>query len=737
MSLTDWERVDALTDEDIDAAAASDPDAPPTDASFWKDATVVMPENMMDLSTPFDESKILYYAYQYPLEHDDSVENIKRHVINQGFLSLSDLKVVGKWKVKRERNTVRNIIKNSDARVIDITRIAFLRRHFFTFLLFVALAPAMASPQPYLKISSSLHLHTPSETLKVWVFFADKGFSTVSDQRSAIDQYQTQMSNRAKHRRESRAPLKRPDFTDLPIESRYIAAVLELGGQLRSKSRWLNAIGLEATTREVHKIADLSCVRSIEPIRRYTAIVELPVSGSLFLSAPSPIQSLDYGNAQTQIAQIQADFLHQEGFLGEGIIIGLLDTGFNLEHTALERVDVIAQHDFINDDANTADETDQDDPDQDNHGSAILAILAGDAPGQLIGIAPRARYLLGKTEVISRRGVLFERQIEEDWWVEGLEWLEAMGADVVSSSLGYFEWYHFADLDGKTSKVTVAANLAVQKGMSVVIAAGNLGAQPMNDALGLPGRITPPADGFDVLAIGAVDSDGQVLPFSSRGPTFDGRIKPDLMAMGAGVTSIDSNTRSGFSSDHRGTSSATPLAAGTVALLMEAFPLATVQDIVNTVRMTASQSDKPDNIAGYGVIRARAAYDELLNQFGHTGFSKPVAVHSTSDLLPTTLGKLKRGELFQNYPNPFNPETWMPFKLRASGQVVIQIYDLNGRMVNTLEIGRLSAGDYSAKHRAAYWNGRNFDGERAASGTYFYVLEFQGETDTRKMILLE
>ena len=523
----------------------------------------------------------------------------------------------------------------------------------------------------------------------------------------------------------------------MPIESHYIEAVLQLGGKLRSKSRWLNGVGLEATAQEIREIARLSFVRAIDPIHQHTAFFEVPTSGALSPSAPSSAKVLDYGNAKTQIAQIQADFLHQEGFLGEDIVIGLLDTGFNLEHTALERVDVIAQRDFIYDDVNTADETDQDDLDQDNHGSAVLAILAADAPGQLIGIAPRARYLLGKTEVVSRHGAVFERQIEEDWWVEGLEWLEKMGADVVSSSLGYFDWYRFADLDGKTSKVTVAANLAVQKGMPVVIAAGNLGAQPMSDAFGLPGRITPPADGFDVLAIGAVDRDGQVSPFSSRGPTFDGRIKPDLMAMGAGVTSINTTTRGGFSSDHLGTSSATPLAAGAVALLMGAFPLATVQDIVNTLRMTASRADKPDNIAGYGIIRARAAYDRLFEQFGHTGLPKPVAVQLASDLLPTTLGKLKRGELLQNYPNPFNPETWLPFKLASSGQVVIRIYDLDGRLVNTLELGRLSAGDYSAKHRAAYWDGRNFDGECAASGTYFYVLEFQGETDTRKMILLE
>ena len=604
-------------------------------------------------------------------------------------------------------------------------------------ILFTAASPAKSNPNQHLKISPSIRFHTPSETLKVWVLFADKGFSTASDQRRAIDQYQSQMSNRAKYRRELRAHLRRPDFTDLPIESRYIEAVLQLGGKLRSKSRWLNGVGLEATTQEIREIARLSFVRAVDPIHQHTMFFEVPTSDSFSPSAPSFAKVLDYGNAKTQITQIQADFLHQENFFGENIVIGLLDTGFNLEHTALERVDVIAQHDFINDDVNTADEVDQDDPDQDNHGSVVLGILAGDAPGQLIGIAPRARYLLGKTESVSQNGVVFERQIEEDWWVEGLEWLEEMGADVVSSSLGYFDWYRFADLDGKTSKVTIAANLAVQKGMPVVIAAGNLGAQPISDAFGLPGRITPPADGFDVLAIGAVDRDGQVLPFSSRGPTFDGRIKPDLMAMGAGVTSINTTTREGFSSDHLGTSSATPLAAGAVALLMEAFPLATVQDIVNTLRMTASQSDKPDNIAGYGVIRARAAYDRLLDQFGHTGLPKPVAVQPVSDLLPTTLGKLKQGELFQNYPNPFNPETWIPFKLASAGEVIIQIYNLDGRLVNILELGRLPAGDYSAKHRAAYWNGRNFDSERAASGTYFYVLEFQGETDTRKMILLE
>ena len=605
-----------------------------------------------------------------------------------------------------------------------------------TLILFAETPPANSRPNEHLKISPSIRFYAPNETLKVWVFFIDKGFATQSDLRSAIEQYQSQMPNPVRRRRALRAHRGLPDSTDLPTESRYVAAVLQLGGVLRSKSRWLNGIGLEATTGEIHKIARLSCVRAIEPVRQYTITPDFPAHGSLSPSAPSPDMGLNYGESNAQITQIQVDFLHSEGYLGENLVIGLLDTGFNLEHAALERVDVIAQRDFVNDDSNTTDEADQDDPDQDDHGSAVLGVLAGDAPGQLIGVAPRARYLLAKTERVSQEGDIFERQIEEDWWIEGLEWLEAMGAEVVSSSLGYSDWYRFTDLDGKTAKVTIAANLAAQKGMPVVVAAGNLGAQRASDAPGLRGRITPPADGFNVLAIGAVDRDGRAAPFSSRGPTFDGRIKPDLVAMGIGVTSIDTTTRDGFT-DFTGTSAATPLAAGVVSLLMQAFPLATVEDLVDTLRMTASQSDNPDNIAGYGIIRAKAAYYRLLDQFRHTGHPNPIAVQPVADLLHTVLGKLKREGLWQNYPNPFNAETWVPFKIASFEQVVIRIYNLDGSLVHVLELGALPPGDYSAKHRAAYWDGRNLYGERVASGTYFYVLQVHGETHTRKMIILE
>jgi hypothetical protein len=270
----------------------------------------------------------------------------------------------------------------------------------------------------------------------------------------------------------------------------------------------------------------------------------------------------------------------------------------------------------------------------------------------------------------------------------------------------------------------------------VIVAAGNLGGQPLGD-LGLPGRIDVPADGFDVLAIGAVDSNGRVARFSAQGPTFDGRIKPDVLAMGEGVTSINSLTRDRFVSDHRGTSVSAPLAAGVVTLLLQAFPLATPHDIATALRTTGSQSDKPDNTAGYGMIRAIAAYEALLDQFGGTGFPQPITVDAPSDKLPITLGKLKREVLSQNYPNPFNAETWIPFTLAFPNRVTIRIYDQGGELIQRLELGELPAGDYSAKGRAGYWDGRNLHGEWVASSSYFYTLELLGETYVRKMILLE
>lgn len=598
--------------------------------------------------------------------------------------------------------------------------------------------PADDLPVGDAKISSRLLGADPHETLKVWVLFEDKGISTDYQARTALEACETQMSKRTKRRRLHRGRDPFPDFTDIRVPSRYIDAVLDVGGRLRAKSRWLNAISLKATPAEIAKIACLPFVRAIEPIEIYKSIAQRSDAERYSSSqeAPPGLAPLNYGNSGVQIEQIQANFLHESGFSGDGMTIGLLDTGFSLDHTAFQQVDVLGQYDFVNDDSNPADEIGQDDPGADDHGTVVLGIIAASAPGTLMGIAYRASYLLAKTERAFHNGQEFEHLIEEDWWIEGLEWAEEMGAEIICSSLGYSKWYRFQDLDGKTSKLTIAANLAVEKGMSVVVAAGNLGDQPLGD-LGLGGRISVPADGFDVLAIGSVDRHGRNLRFSSRGPTFDGRIKPDLVAMGLDVTSINPQTRNRFLHTHRGTSASTPLGAGAVALLMEAFPLATPRDIANAVRSTASQSHAPDNTVGFGIIRSRAAYEALLAQFGETGMpgSSHVKLRPTS--VPVTVGGIKRGVLFQNYPNPFNAETWIPFRLIQSSRVRLRIYDLRGRFIHGVTMGALPVGDYLAQSNAAYWNGRNLNNEPVSSGVYFYVLEASGERHVRRLTVVE
>ena len=627
-----------------------------------------------------------------------------------------------------------------------LTRDAVPSKTFFALLLYSAATvcfdspayPTDSSPAANAKVSHRLRRTLTHDRSKVWVVFNDKGISTEDQLQTALDACDSQMSVRSKRRRTRRTDHPFPDTSDIPVSSPYVNAVLKVGGRLCGKSRWLNAISLEATSAEIAGIARLPFVRAIDPIEVFERTSGRSDSswGSSSQEAPPGFAPLNYGNSRDQIEQIQANFLHESGFRGEGIVIGLLDTGFSLEHTALQQVDVIGQYDFVNNDNNPKDEIGQDDPGEDDHGSVVLGILAANAPGTLMGVAQRASYLLAKTEKVFQNGQEFEHLIEEDWWIEGLEWAEEMGAEIICSSLGYSNWYRFEDLDGKTSKLTIAANLAVEKGISVIVAAGNLGDQPLGD-LGLGGRISVPADGFDVLAIGSVDRHGRSLQFSSRGPTFDGRIKPDLVAMGLGVTSINPQMRSRFVHNYRGTSASAPLSTGVVALLMQAFPLASSRDIASALRLTASQSHAPDNTVGHGIIRSRAAFEALLAQFGETGMPEPSSLRFPANSLPVTVGSLKQGDLFQNYPNPFNAETWIPFRLMQPSRVTLRIYDLRGSLISRIAIGDLPIGNYSAKPDAAYWNGRNLNDEPVTSGVYFYVLEASGERHVRSLTVLE
>ena len=372
---------------------------------------------------------------------------------------------------------------------------------------------------------------------------------------------------------------------------------------------------------------------------------------------------------------------------GEGVIVALLDNGFKLydSHEAFDSLNVISTYDFVRD------VPDVDDP-LGGHGTNVLSVLASYSPGQLIGPAYGASFLLAQTEDNSD-----ESPIEEDNWVAGLEWAELNGADIVTSSLGYGyyysdppsdSWYSWQELDGQTAITTQATIMAENYGLIVVNSAGNEGYSSIHHTLNAP------ADGEYVITVGGVTSSGNRVNSSSVGPTADGRIKPDVVAMGSNVRLASASNAQGYFNGS-GTSFATPLVAGSIALILEAFPEATPQQIRSALRYTASQAGAPDNLKGWGIVNIKAVYDcfEEIDTLCLGGFE-------AAKSLP------EYGNLAISAPNPFSQFTTI--QLPENSRVEIKIFDTLGRNVS-----------FISKNEAPIIQKRHL----GASGIYFYTVK--------------
>jgi serine protease AprX len=548
------------------------------------------------------------------------------------------------------------------------------------------------------------------DRIVAWVSFTDKGSS--ESLRNAVPR--TVVSERSLLRRMKVRPATHlVDYTDLPVSEEYVAAVTAQVSALRQRSRWFNAVSVAATPLQIEALRSLPFVAGIDLVARFRKDQSEKETGEAPLPPPPVLAptDLNYGPSLNQVLQIGVPAVHNSGNYGQGVMVGVFDNGFRLpNHQAFDSMLIAATYDFVDHKVSVV--PNNPDPGFGSHGVNTLSTIGGYASGHLIGPAFGATFILARTENDSS-----ETPIEEDYWAAAIEWADSIGVDVTSTSLGYltynapFTSWTWQNMDGNTTVITRAADMAVGRGILVVNSAGNDGYNASHNTLGAP------ADGDSVASIGAVNSGGTRVPFSSVGPTLSDppRIKPDVMAQGSGVVVASSTSPTGYTTSS-GTSFSCPLAAGAAALVLKAYPAASPMQILGALKATANNAATPNNLVGWGILNAAAAID-YLQASGVT--PNPVFPEGFS--------------LSQNFPNPFNPATTIRYGLPEASTVSLKIYDVMGREVRLLFAGHQTASSYTLQ-----WDGTDDAGRAVSSGMYIYRLTSdRGFSAARSMVLLK
>ncbi len=627
-----------------------------------------------------------------------------------------------------------------------------------------------------------------SGTDRYWVYFTDKG----PENGGLAKTYSAALSERAMERRRLRKIDL--DMRDQPVNQIYVANLERTGLTIHRKSRWFNAVSVYLNDVPLNQVRALDFVKNVEPVFEFRG-QRIPLAKA---QNQIEITSTEYGASFNQVDMLGVPQVHELGYHGENVRIALFDTGFLLEHEALQHVNVIDTYDFIQGDDIVENEPD-DDPTQHNHGTMVLAVIAGYYPGNIVGPAYASEYVLAKTE-----NVASETHIEEDNWVAAAEWADSLGVDIISSSLGYSEFdsgegdYTYEDMDGQTTIVTRGANIATQKGIAVFSSAGNEGNKKWR-------YLVAPSDGFDVIGMGGVLPSGEYWGGSSRGPSADGRVKPDLAAQGSGVYTISPNSEDGYLTGS-GTSFSCPLGAGTAALIYNINPELTPQELRNLMISTASQSDDPDNFRGYGIIDLVSIAGILLE--GHQVVIRDFQVSANHGY--NALSWESKLEIDNNYwsvwrsdenseeseiirfsGEQFNLETkayhFNDFEIKGNSQYDYFLTTTSGSgksfLRDSATVTSQPAGEFKilnafpnpfnnstiisfsinrqaevqltvfdingrkvrtlienknapADYYTAEWNGLNYSGASVSSGTYFVVLKSSDEITAYKILLL-
>lgn len=493
------------------------------------------------------------------------------------------------------------------------------------FILFFLLAAVVVSAQNYF-----------------WIGFTDKNGTAYS-----LDSPEDYLSERAIQRRiNQNIPI---DSLDLPVNQKYIDSVLTMDVNLVHASKWLNGITIATSYETLDFLQEWSFVKEIQMTKPGVMTKSLV---NKFEAGSYPVESIDstyYGESVYQVGMLNGQFLHEKGYKGQGMQIAVLDAGF-YSADYLPAFDslwannqILGTRDFVNPESDIYSTA--------SHGMSVLSCMGGNIPGQLIGTAPDASFWLLRSEDDANEYI-----IEEDNWVVAAEFADSVGVDVINSSLGYFTFddpstnHTYADMDGRTTRVTQGANIAASKGMLVFVSAGNERNDPWF-------RIIAPSDGEKVIGVGAVDRDLVPAYFSSAGPAYDGKIKPNVAALGYKTVLQISGGPVSYS---YGTSFSSPVMAGMATSLWQMFPEKTAVEIKEAIEMSASQYSSPDSLVGYGIPNMEMAA-ELL---GYQNISQP-------DLKNT----------WKVYPNPVKDRMMIQTNMPVQQTVDVELISTDGHVL--------------------------------------------------------
>lgn len=540
-----------------------------------------------------------------------------------------------------------------------------------------------------------------TQTVKYWIIFRDKDAGLGKGPAPIQPDYLTQ---RALDRRKLRGrPV--PATLDAPVSPSYVEELKSIGVEPIVASRWINGVSAMLSPEQRAAVEKLAFVRTL---RAVAVAVDQTVPAPVVLDDHHMPTDLEYGSSFEQLESIKAVNPLEEGFNGTGVLLGFLDTTTDTTHPALKHLAedgrVVAIRDFTTEAGL--------EPQLNQHALNTSSVALGFDEGNLIGACYGAEYMLGTTEYAPS-----ETNQEEDFFVAGMEWMERMGADIVNVSLGYSTFddgqhsYTYEDMDGDTAITTRAADRAAALGVVVVVSAGNESCSSPENCWYY---ITSPADGDSVITAGAsslqlADSTFASVGFSGAGPTYDGRIKPDVSAPGVQVYYATNSTTTRYRGGGGGTSFSSPFVASVACQILQANPTLNPIDVRTILRATASQASSPDNKLGWGVVDAQAAVN--LSKFAVSGTRDEGVPESSSSVAL--------------YPNPTADESSITVEAPPGPvEIRIMLFDVLGRKVlsaHPVRAGQLVSASLSVRDLPA--------------GTYFVSVEGDGIAETQPLIV--